>query len=192
MKTLLNIILTLTFFNIYSQEGVEVPLNTLSFDVQSGTYIKDFDNVFNPFIGTWYGNWENKSFTLILEKSIKQKVMSPDGFYFYEDRIIGKYLVADSISGSILYSTTNITNYEDFQIVNVGFPKNGRFELMFTDNNNCFNSMKIFLKNITNTPNQIKYSTMLDEFWVGLNCPYSNRFDIPIPIPNIPMILTKQ
>jgi hypothetical protein len=53
MKNLIKIIFLLFACIGYAQEGIVTPLNTLSMDVQNGTYIKDINGEFNPFVGTY-------------------------------------------------------------------------------------------------------------------------------------------
>ncbi len=193
MKTLLKIAICLLGIVSYGQEGVEVPLSTFG-NVPNGTYIKDIDNVYLPYIGVWKGTTtDNKEFTLELVKFTKRKNIYPNGDYNYEDELMGKYQLKDLTTGTILFSTINISNYGDYRIYAVGSPNNGKFELMFTDIT-CFNSLMLFLGNIVGSPNQLRYTSMYDEWISYRNCPYSNQGDIPLPLPkpNEVVYLTKQ
>ncbi len=192
MKNILKIMIFLHTIILCGQEGVEVPLNSLSFEHPNGTYIKDFNDVFQPYIGTWKGEKYGKELILEFVKFTKQTITAPNGDYYYEDELMIKYQLKEISSGAILSSTINAVNYEDFKILGLGYPTNGRFNFLFTDSI-CFNTFEIIIENIPNNPNQLKYVAIYSDFWDSPNCSYTNREDIPIPIPfKINMVLTKQ
>ena len=63
-----------------------VPIYNGPINTPNGTYYKDIDNDFNPYIGEWKWEDDNNSLTIVFEK----KVMIPDGNDF-EDSLIGEY-----------------------------------------------------------------------------------------------------
>lgn len=192
MKNILKIIILLLTIVSYCQEGVEIPLNSLSFEHPNGTYIKDFNNIYQSYIGTWKGEKYGKELTLEFVKFTKQNITFPNGDYYYSDRLKCKYQYKDLVTNTIISSTMNAVNYEDFKILGLGYPINGRFDFLFTDTI-CYNTFDIIIENVLNNPNQLKYVAIYDEFWDYPNCDYTDRTDIPIPIPfKINMILTKQ
>ncbi|WP_395052028.1 hypothetical protein [Flavobacterium sp.] len=192
MKNILKIMIFLHTIILCGQEGVEVPLNSLSFEHPNGTYIKDFNDVFQPYIGTWKGEKYGKELILEFVKFTKQTITAPNGDYYYEDELMIKYQLKEISSGAILSSTINALNYEDYRIISLGYPTNGKFDFLFTDTI-CSNTFDIIIENIPNVTNQLKYVAIYSDFWDSPNCTYTNREDIPIPIPfKINMILTKQ
>ena len=194
MKTLFYITSLLFVSITFAQEGVEVPLSTYASQVQNGTYIKDIQNVFQPYIGTWKGvTSDNKEFTLQLVKFTKYTITHPDGSYYYEDRLMGKYQLKNVTTGVIISNTLNAVNYEDYRILCIGGPTNGIYDLMFRDNAVCKNRLRIYLDDIPGSPNQLRYSSFYDSYRSD-DCPYANQTEIPLPIPGAlkVVILTKQ
>ena len=193
MKNILKIILLHLTIISYSQEGVELPLNSLSFEHPNGTYYKDFNNVYLPYIGTWKGEKYGKELTLEFVKFTKKKFTAPNGNYYYEDMLMCKYQYKDLVTNTIISSTMDAVNYEDYRIYGLGYPTNGRFDFNLTDTI-CDNSFLIIIEDVPNNPNQLKYVAFYGDDWTYYNnCDYTNRTDIPIPIPfKINMILTKQ
>lgn len=193
MKTLFYITLLLLGSITFAQEGVEVPLSTYPTQLQNGTYIKDLQNVFQPYIGTWKGvTSDNKEFTLQLVKFTKHLSTFPNGYYYYQDELVGKYQLKDLTTGVIISNTLNAVNYEDYRIYVLGEPLNGILYLTFTDTV-CMNGLRIYLDDIPGSPNQLRYSSFYDSYRSD-DCPYANQTEIPLPIPGAlkVVILTKQ
>lgn len=192
MKNILKIIICLLTITANSQEGVEVPLNSLSFEHPNGTYIKDFNNIFQPYIGIWKGEKYGKELILQFVKFTKQIITSPNGDYYYEDELMCKYQYKDITNNTIISTTMNAVNYEDYKILGLLKSLNGSYKFLFTDTV-CYNTFDIIIENIPNISNQLKYVAHYSDFWDSPNCTYTNREDIPIPIPfKINMVLTKQ
>lgn len=134
MKKLLKIIIFLCVYNLQAQEGVIVPTGSLeSIKVENGTYIKDVDNSFNSFVGTYVGTWNNKQVIIIIQKKEHVTFSYPSGSYYYEDRMVGTYKIIDLTNSSILYSDLEATEYNDFPIVNISDVHNGELEFDFND-----------------------------------------------------------
>ena len=193
MKTLFYITSLLFVSITFAQEGVEVPLSTYPTQLQNGTYIKDLQNVFQPYIGTWKGvTSDNKEFTLQLVKFTKHLSTFPNGYYYYQDELVGKYQLKDLTTGVIISNTLNAVNYEDYRIYVLGEPLNGILYLTFTDTV-CMNGLRIYLDDIPGSPNQLRYSSFYDSYR-SYDCPYANQTEIPLPIPGAlkVVILTKQ
>ena len=188
MKTLFYITSLLFVSITFAQEGVEVPLSTYV-DVPNGTYIKDMQNVFQPYIGTWKGiTSDNKEFTLQLVKFTKHLYTFPNGSYYYEDRLRGKYQLKDLTTNVIISNTLNAVNYEDYRIYGIGEPDNGTFDFIFRDTI-CMNSLRIYLDNIPGSPNQLRYTSFYDSYRSD-DCPYANQTEIPLPIPGARKVVT--
>ena len=192
MKNIFKSLLLLFSITTYCQEGVIVPLNSLIYTIPNGTYFKDLDSIFSPLVGIWKGEKYGKELTIELVKFEHHIVTSPNGNYYYQDRLMGKYKVKDIASGIILSSTMAAANYEDYKIFGLGYVSIGRFDLLFTDSI-CSNNFLILLENIADSPNQLNYVAFYDEYWDYNNCNYNNRDDIPKSLPfKIDIVLTKQ
>ena len=115
---------------VYGQEGTEIPLSyNPTEEILSGTYIKDIDNFFAPYLGTWEGILNDKKFTLRFEAKIKELNISENGYYYYEDRLIGKYKIENLANNEII---------EDF----------ARNPVSYRFKNNKQNLRKIFTRNL--------------------------------------------
>ena len=192
MKTLFYITALLFASITFAQEGVEVPLSTYV-DVPNGTYIKDMQNVYLPYIGTWKGvTSDNKEFTLQLVKFTKHLSSFPNGSYYYQDELVGKYQLKDLTTGTIISNTLSAFDYKDYRIYALGEPTNGILDLTFIDTV-CMNSLRIYLDDVPGSPNQLRYTSVYTEYR-SFDCPYTNQIDIPLPVPSAlkVVLLTKQ
>ncbi len=126
MKTILLIL----FFSIYTvsaqiQDASIKPLesyylypNNDNLNIQDGFYFKDVNNLLDPYVGTWIGNYDNK--TLHLEISIQEKIF---GIRIYFDELLIKYKITDSNGQEIINTLDFFDTYK--------YHMNGRF---FDDN----------------------------------------------------------
>jgi hypothetical protein len=186
ITTILSIVSTMF---VYSQEGVEVSLTAPVFEIQSGTYKKDINNVLNPYIGTWESIWEGKKFMLQIEKDIKRKIIYESGFYYYTDRLIGKYKIVNLSDGDIIENNLSVTN-DNAKIESLARPKDGRFNFIYMDKDYCSNTGDIVL--IGNPLNNVLiYKYFYDDYWNPHYCEYTNQNDIPINIPTVDVMLNK-
>ena len=177
---------------IYSQEGVEVPLNyDPTIHLISGTYKKDITNYFGPYIGTWIGTWNNKQFTLQLVKVVKKQITYESGYYYYRDLLIGKYSVIDLTDNSVIDDNLSEPDVNLAKINSLSRPKNNMFDFIYMDKDNCSNTGIIDLFGDPTT-NHITYRYQYDEFWSSQDCVYSSQDQIPIYIPTVNVVLTRQ
>lgn len=193
MRKIIFIAILLLSINVQSQPNVTVPFNTLTQNIQSGTYIKDMNDEFLPYVGTWKGVLNNKEYTFVFQVFTQHLFTNPSGFYYYMDILKAKYEVKDITTGTILFTTMSAINYDDFYILGLGTPDNGRLDFYFTDTPNCYNSMTFALENLTGNPNQLHYGGfMYSDFYISEGCTYTDRHDIPVAIPKKGLIFTKQ
>jgi len=149
MKNIIKIIILLFACVLNAQEGVTVSYKTYE-SVPNGTYLKDIDFELNPFVGTYIGYWNNKRFTLVLQKMEHLTNTKHNGDYYYFDRMVGKYEIFDELNNTVLYSTMNITEYSEFPIRNIGGVYNGELEFSFYDSDErCNNKMELRLYKMT-------------------------------------------
>ncbi|WP_123906611.1 DUF6705 family protein [Chryseobacterium sp. MYb7] len=110
-----NILFILSFICISCKAQQQIiPLETKGWPVE-GTYYKDLDNDLTPYIGTWKGVFENKTFIITFSKI---KYYEPYDKY-YQDRIIGRYKMLDT-NGTQLYSTVNLPE-DKAKVKSLGF-----------------------------------------------------------------------
>lgn len=179
--------------NVQSQEGISVPLNhDPTIDIQNGTYIKDIDNVFLPYIGNWETTWENKKMTLTIEKVTKQLRTYPNGDYYYRDYLIIKYKIIALPSNFIISNTYNIANLTDAKITSIGTGKDNQLYFIYRDADFCYNSGEIILRQNLANQNELFYYYRFDGFWMPEDCPYETQQEIPVYLPTINVTLTKQ
>lgn len=129
-KTLMkNILLLFTLFIFSCKAQQIIPLETKGIPVEN-TYYKDLNNDLDPYLGTWKGTFENKTFIITFSKYKNFNSL----FEYYKDRLAGKYKMLDS-NGNELYSTYNLTD-EDAKVTSLGFvgPNNlNKLSLSFGD-----------------------------------------------------------
>ena len=191
MKKIIIIFTLLISINVKGQPGVTVPLGTWD-TVPNGTYIKDINNVYLPYVGTWKGILNGKEHTYVFQIFTQHMFTNPSGTYYYEDILKAKYEVKDITSGNILFTTMSAVNYEDFYITALGTPDNGRLDFYFADVSNCYNSLKFALINVAGVSNQLRFGgPFYNDFYIPEGCPYADRYDIPVPIPKN-VVLIKQ
>lgn len=192
------IILTIIFsFSVFSQEGSIVPLNSINIEMQSGTYAKDINNELNPFVGTWTMIKDNIKYTLVFQKMEHILNVSSSTFYHYVDELVGKYETRDLNTNTVLFSTMNANQFDDFDIINLGSVQDNELELGFYDTPRCSRSMRILLYKMTfqpgtTIPYQLRYYNFGSGGYIPFNCNNSNIDNEPFPLPIGSLILTKQ
>ena len=195
MKTIITICVSLISLFTYCQEGVIISINSDKTVLENGTYIKDIDNEFAPYIGTWQGTFgtalDPKTFSLTIQKVTHYRETVPNGDYNYIDILIGKYIVTDVNSELEIANTMAINNPSLVKITSFYGPHDNRFKFNYDDVDLCNVSLTITLKRNLTNPNELKYYVDESDFWIEENCPYTQKADIPIPIPKTSLVLTK-
>ena len=194
-KTIITIIAILTSLFNYCQEGVTVPLNHPNKSgITNGTYISDLNDDFIPYIGTWQGTWNDKVFTLKIEKIPHFTETYPNGDYYYRDILIGNYIVTD-LSGELeLANSLAITDPDLAKIRSMFRPFNNYFSFNYSNESLCSVRFIVNLSRNLSNPNELIYSVGDRDYWEEEGCPYESINDIPVPIPTSltsPLILTK-
>ncbi|WP_291108549.1 DUF6705 family protein [Flavobacterium sp. UBA6195] len=192
MKNLFKILIML--FISLNASCQTFPLKTPEFDCPNGAYLKDLDNVFPYWTGTWKGIVNNKEYTFQFVSFPRQLVSYPSsGNYHYEDQLKCKFKVIDLSNNQILYNDLLINNIENYKLHLASYRSIGYIFLYFDDRNHCNNVASFTLiKNLNNT-NQVTYKAFeYEEYLRPSDCPYANQSDIPIFLPTSDLILTKQ
>jgi hypothetical protein len=196
LKTIIKLYISLISLSAYCQEGVIVPLNHSSdLDLLNGYYVKDIDNEFDSYVGTWQGTWgatlETKTFTLEIEKITHYTNTSPNGDYNYKDFLIGKYTVKETSTAIVITSTMAIIDPSLAKLESINGPRNNYLPFNYFDIDYCSVSGIVYLHRNLNNPNVLNYYFARGEFWISQNCPYDEIYDVPIPIPTINLTLSK-
>ena len=190
MKNILKIICFLFFTINLSCKAQIVPLKTI--DEPNGAYKKDLDNILPFWEGTWKGTINNKEYTFQFVKFPQHLTSFSNGDYYYKDMLKGKFKVVDINSNIVLYDNLNTTAYEDYNIYLLGNILTEYF-FYFTDNEtNCYNSAKFTLLKNNISLNQIEFKDFSYGDNINLDCPYANQIDIPIYLPKVNIVLTRQ
>jgi len=151
MKNIL-FILTFIFISCKSQQQI-IPLGTKGFHIE-GAYYKDLNNDLNPYIGSWKGVFEGKTFFIIFTKI---KEYEPIGKY-YQDRLMGRYKMLDT-NGSQLYSTYNLSD-QAAKLTSLGFVNNTKEKLRLLFIDRCIQGQVILnFENSQKTQMHYHYST---------------------------------
>lgn len=172
------------------QVTTTVPLNTYNYP--NGAYIKDLNNELPFWEGTWEGIADNKKYIFEFKLFI-QHLDNYIGGYHYTDMIKGKFKVINLTTNQVIIDNLSVTNYNDYPIS--GLVIRGRqFHFGFYDNEiNCFNSAEFTLIKDTANPTQISYTDFrLNGYGGPADCPYQNQSDIPMYLPRVDLVLTKQ
>lgn len=192
------IIVALIITNTYGQVGEIIPLNPpIETEIQNGTYIQDMYFDFAPYVGTWEGNWttgsNNKIFRLKIEKITRHLISHPNGHYYYQDLIIGKYTITETVSGNIIASTMSVLDPNLAKLVSEGFRlETNSCSFVYSDPDLCEITGTVILTRDLLNPNTLNYKYKYLETWINKNCQfYGNPNGIPIPIPTQSLTLTK-
>lgn len=189
-KTIITLLIAFNSILACSQITTTVPLNTYNY--QNGAYLKDLNNELSFLVGTWEGIVDNKRY--IFEFTLfTQHLTSYNGGYHYTDIIKGKLKVVDLNTNQILFNNLSVTNYNDYQISSL-IIKGRSLHFGFYDNeNNCFNSALFTLVKDPTNSTQINYTNFrLNSYGGPADCIYENQSDIPMFLPRVDLVLTKQ
>ena len=98
---------------------VEYDLND-DIELTDGCYLKDVENKYNPFIGTWVWEEGNARLEIVFEKI---EMVYINKLNFYEDKLIGKYRFIDS-NGEEKHNSLNLDityqNVFSYQLISGG------------------------------------------------------------------------
>ncbi|SHL63089.1 hypothetical protein SAMN05444267_102166 [Chryseobacterium polytrichastri] len=128
MKNLL-IIFSLIFIGCKAQQQI-IPLETKGWPAE-GSYRKDLNNDLDPYVGTWKGTFEGKTFMITFTKIKDYDTLGK----YYKDRIKGRYKMLDT-SGNQLYSTYNLPE-EKAKVSSLGFVNSTKAKLRFYFSDLC-------------------------------------------------------
>lgn len=176
----ITLVLVLTI-NAVSCKAQQLPLNTLLKDIPTNAYVKDLDNEFPPYIGTYKATYKGNEITLFItkEENKPSKLMNKN---FYRDVLSIRYIVKNS-SGIILQNTQsmNLSAQSNFNILSMGtMPELGQVALGYDGTNCGVGWGQINLKKLNTTQiswDYYPYNTILDEE----TCPSSTDTKVYLP-----------
>ena len=126
MKRLIfSLIITLSILSLQAFGQTILLENKPSYgSIPNGAYIKDVNNVLNPYLGEWSANYDDKKITISFIKYKNSRSSLDDNIYFI-DEIMARYKVEDS-NGNILIDYTNELTYptEDLRFRGMGLFNN--------------------------------------------------------------------
>jgi hypothetical protein len=134
MKNIFNLFVLVTIFSNCNAQNQPI-LRTIpveqtysdDFDLKSGDYIKDTNNLLNPYVGTWqYNNGNGIILTLKLQKKLQNIYIFPNGSYHYFDDIISTYKLVKN--GITLVDNLNLPIPNSFHNFGVEGMKYGKFD----------------------------------------------------------------
>lgn len=107
-------LLTLAFFNCKAQVvplqqiiPVEQVIDTYDIVPDENAYIKDINDVFDSYIGTWSGTLNNKNYTFIISKTT---IVFDEEYNILQDILIMKHIIVDANTSQVIEDTTNLPN----------------------------------------------------------------------------------
>lgn len=107
MKKIVYSILLLTSICIKSQQIVNLSGTK---NINTGSYLKDLDNVLPLFVGEWTANYENNQVILNIEK-IEKYPLKIENVNYYSDILFLRYVIKDSQNKEIFSNLQkNITD----------------------------------------------------------------------------------
>jgi hypothetical protein len=191
MKNIIVFFIFIFTINASCQLTAIVPLKSVN--QPNGVYEKDLDIELPFWIGTWEGISNNKKYTFQFVLFTQHKTNLSEASYFYRDELMGKFKVVDLITNQVLYDNLAATNYENYEIRFLA-NRYTEYTFGFTDiESRCLNSAQFILAKDASITNQIVYKNFeLSSYYEFWDCPYVNRSDIPVFLPTVNLVLTKQ
>ena len=178
-------------FSIINCKAQNFPLITFPDDIPINSHIKDLDNEYDSYIGSWNVSTGGKTITLKITKVLDKPRTSVDRPYF-SDVLIVQHKIVDA-SGNIVEDFIS-PNIDDFKIISTLYSKNQQLVRLAYSGTQCgvgsgFISIKLINPNQfewTYNPNATKLTPK--------SCPNYPLGGISINLPYEPknLVFTKQ
>jgi hypothetical protein len=185
------IIFCLAFIYSCKAQQQIYPLITDTSTIPNNSYVKDIDNEYDQFVGTWKSSLTNKTVTLKITKVLQKPLQKLNNSY-YSDVLIVQYSIIDN-NGNIIENNIS-SNLNDYKIISTLYSKKAHIAKLYYQGGKCQVGWGgINLKVIDSTHLNWNYqpeSTML----TNKNCPDYPTGGIKINLPYEPenIIFTKQ
>lgn len=183
-----NIILIISILITFSCKSQIYPLRTFT-PIPDNAYLKDINNEFNDYEGTWKGQWNNKIIYLKLNKITNKYFSSINEF---RDLLVGRFKTTD-LNGNILFDNMNISN-DKVKIYGTYFRQiDDKYQLFYNDIDMCNRVGDILINFTDSTKTQLQWHYAQGENFIDSDCFYFGwpQANIPQPLPE-DIILTKQ
>jgi hypothetical protein len=189
LKIMKKLIFTLIIINFTYGQTPIVPLNSNHLLHNSnGDYHKDTQNWLADFEGTWMGNFDGKSITIVLQKFTNHLFTYPNGSFCYKDVISGKFQITNS-NGIVLVPFTPLNDFVSTKLLSTDC-NDSRLILAYIDLFRCDVNGSVILKKSQTNSNQLNYFYDPEGFISISGCPF-NATDIQ-QLPINTLVLTKQ
>ena len=189
LKILQITLITLFTINISCKAQI-VPLKSL--DYPDGAYLKDLDNILPFWVGTWKGSINNKEYTFQFVKFTQHQITFSDGSSYFRDILMGKFKVVNLSTNQIIYNDLNVVNFDDYKIERIGKMQIEYFFMFYDSQNNCRNKAQFSLIKDTTNSNQVLYKNFKYDEYDHWECPFQNQEAIPLFLPKVELVLTRQ
>ena len=189
MKNLILFIVPLLFIVEGSAQEEIVPLNNdYLYGIPNGVYVKDINNDFYPYVGTWTAVLDDKQYFIRFVLIPHHLISFPNGNSYHKDILVGSYKVTD-LSGNVLQGDLNNINPQETKIQSISYPVNNQLSFMYIDDDLCGYTGKIMTKLNFGSPNTLSYTFTAKSFVPDEGC-YAEE-NPALPIPAVSIILTK-
>ncbi|KFF07880.1 DUF6705 family protein [Chryseobacterium luteum] len=110
------------------------PLLTDNSNIPDHSYIKDLDNEYDSFVGTWKSNLSGKTVILKITK-VSKKQLQKLGQSYYSDVLIVQYSVQDN-NGNIIENNIS-SNLNDYKIISTLYSKKAHVAKLYYQGGKC-------------------------------------------------------
>ena len=170
-----------------SCKSQNLPINTALSEIPPGAHLKDTNNDFIPFIGTYKADFNGMEITLFITKQ-ENKLEESSNKNYYMDALIVKYIVKNSAQ-NVLQDTQN-NNIYDIEFYSIDIPAPNTIGFLYSGTNCSVGWGEINLKKINS--NQISWEYKPNDITTtAAKCPPT--LDTTIYLPETKdLIFTKQ
>lgn len=164
MKNLfLSISILISVLNCKAQSNIinfaDTATNNAWSSQDGNTYIKDINNLMNPYVGTWKWAQGNREMTLTLIKQSKHHY-TQGGQNYYEDRLVGYYIYKEN--GVVIANTSSDNLNADYRI-NVIFTLNTGLNIVSLSFEDVYKDKRYSVSLELLSPTQMKFHGKEDE-----------------------------
>ncbi|MCT2409051.1 hypothetical protein NZD88_16000 [Chryseobacterium antibioticum] len=133
LKTLIAMLCIASTYACQAQQTI-YPLLTDTSNIPNNSYIKDLDNEYDSFVGTWKTNLNNKIVILKITKVLQKSLQKLDISY-YSDVLIVQYSIQDN-NGNIIENNIS-SNLNDYKIISTLYSKKAHVVKLYYQGGQC-------------------------------------------------------
>ncbi|MEZ7494239.1 hypothetical protein QO206_02000 [Leeuwenhoekiella aequorea] len=125
----------------YKKNGIEIP---------DGAYLKDVNNLFTKFLGTWKGSYNSNFYEFRIVKNTKSILG------IQKDELLMRYKITDA-NGNLTENTLSLPNDSPFVLKSGYIAETGSYVFSYIGRNNkCGQNGWVFFNQTKNTTNKAK------------------------------------